>query len=219
MGRAPGTPEREAFSRRICPAQSPRSHPANFGIFRTSTSENSELGATPPTTPYKVLTSCIEPVAAAAAATEPQDFRKEPVDDAFCNAIVEARLYPPELVEFVKNKLNFRCAQEGSEPTKGRLLHWLSIEREQPIQRSLPTMSSEVVKGNFEGRRPANPNLLQPKADCEVCNGAGLESRYCHCQICPYCFATGVEVCEGQGARLCRHKAGQTEKLISAEAG
>jgi hypothetical protein len=133
---------------------------ANFGKFRTSTSENSELGSTPPTSPYKDLTPRSEPEAAAQPAS-PNDFKNEPVDDAFCDAIIQARLYPPPLVELVRTKLAFRCAQEGTQPTKGRFLYWLSSEREEPMQRALPMdmdQPGEVVK--FQSR---TPNKLSPQ--------------------------------------------------------
>ncbi|MEP6743421.1 MAG: DnaA N-terminal domain-containing protein [bacterium] len=165
-------------------------HP-NFGEFRTSTSENSELRATPPAPPIRIE-PVIEPVAAAATAGEIKNFRSEPLDDAFAEAIVKARLYPPELVEFVKNKLVFRCAQEGVEPTKVRLLHWLSIEREQ-VQPSFPSMQTVGQVEEFKSQPAVNRNLLPARPDCDRCHGKGLERGYCDCQICPYCKGTGIE--------------------------
>jgi len=166
---------------------------SNFGEFRISTSENSESQVTPPITPYKDLTSSKEPVAAAAP-TETKDFKKEPLDEAFVENLVASKLYPPALIEHVRNKLVFHCAQEGTVPNKGRLLHWLSRERE-PVQPDLYSGGSSVVE-QFESPRTVNPNLMAPNADCESCLGAGLKNRPCPCQICPHCQATGIETSE-----------------------
>jgi hypothetical protein len=200
----------------------PNSARSNFGEFRTSTSEYSESRHTPPAPPIRIE-PVIEPVAAAAAATEKKDFRKEPLDQTFVKAIVDGRLYPADLVEFVKNKLVFHCAQEGTEPTKGRLLRWLSIERE-PVQPTFFSMKANdentVVEGKFDLRSPSNPNLLPINPECLSCGGQGLpKGRYCECQICPHCFSTGTEVIDDK-AQVCRHKqTPHTQRLSESATG
>jgi hypothetical protein len=167
-----------------------------------------------PGSPYTDEPVVDEPVAAAAGAADEQAWKKETADARYVESLKTAQLYPKELVEWVWRKLQFRCLQEQVAPTKGRLMYWLSTEREAPpVQPMLPTMGAPVVEGSFN----STPRVRAPDPDCPLCKG-GLLLREddCPCTLCPFCSGTGMEMVEGK-ARKCRCRQPQSERAPTSE--
>jgi hypothetical protein len=191
---------------------------SKFGIFRTSTSEYSELGRRElrnipnSTSEYSELgerTPIYEQedqqvAAAPAAAAGRETCLQEPVTEQFVTEVVAAGVYPEPVVRHVWSKLKLHCATAGVAPVKKQFLHWLSTERPvaQPV---LPQMGAPVVEGRFTSPgAPAKKAVRPPDPNCRTCNGAGkVGGVECGCTQCQYCFGSGMEILEG-GARRCR---------------
>lgn len=169
---------------------------SNHGKFRDSTTENSVTGRAnhgkfrDSITEFSVIHIKDEPVvaepvaAAASAAAEPVSGNplSEPVDEAFVEGVIEARVYPDAHVRFVWDKLRLHCKAKRTEPVKRQFLIWLATERHRP-QQELPFVGSTV------GEMPARAGAVPQVRRCE--------------RSCPQCFGTGFEVVAGKGARKC----------------
>jgi hypothetical protein len=182
---------------------------SNFGKFRTSTSENSEVGERAP-----IYEPVVEPVAAAATAAERENFLREQVDEEFVREVIAAGVYPEQLVNHVWKKLKLHCVTQRTVPVKKQFLHWLSTERPS-AQPALPEMGAAIVEGRFAARPPVSKAACPPDPNCSTCRGQGkIGGVECGCTQCPVCFGSGMEITE-KGARRCRCR--DTARSASSE--